>query len=244
MRLNRLTAIISLLLLSACGGGGGGGGSNPPATTITSVTVNTRHGMVVSPSSQNITIKGTNFASGMTVSIVSPTGIVSLTNITPTSIDTVSNPNTMIVPVTISTAPGENYVAVSIKSGNTIVATQDAFGVASTDQYLLSGTTPIQSILSAKCAGCHSGAAPHYLDLSNGALTNSTGIIDIGSTYCSQKKRVVAGDPRRTSSMLLDRIMPTPANLPCNNSPMPPMGTTLSPSELTALIDWVAGGAK
>ena len=244
------TAFIGITALTlgliSCGGGGDTSAPSSTAITISSVTSNGRHGMVASSVQQTITLKGSNFAAGMTVSILSPDGaIVNLPDLIPSAINTTVTPNVMNVPVTIPNAPTARYVTLGIKSGNSIVATYDAFGVASTDQYLLSGTTTIQSILSTKCAGCHTGAAPHYLNLSDGTLTNSTGTIDINSTYCSSKKRVVAGDPRRTSSILLDRIMAAPASLSCNNSPMPPSTSTqLTAPELAALIDWVAGGAK
>jgi hypothetical protein len=239
MHLNYFTAILSLLLLSACGGGGGG--SSPPATpTITGVKSIGYSGIVASTLPQNITVNGTNFSAGMTLSIRG-TGLATITVGNPTI-----NPTSISTSVVINPSPNtDRYITVDVKSATGALLASPILGVADTPQYLLSGTTKIQDILTARCAGCHTGGSPHYLNLQDGTLTNSTGMIDIGSTYCSQKKRVVAGDPRRTSSILLDRVMAAPANLSCNNNPMPPSSSTgLSPTELSALIDWVAGGAR
>lgn len=239
MRSKYLISILSLAFLSACGGGGGG--SSPPATpTITGVKSNGYSGIVKSTTSQNITVNGTNFSAGMTLSIRG-TGLSTITVGTPTINSGVTSLSTNAV---INPSPNtDRYITVDVKSSTGTLLASPILGVADNYQYLGSGTTSIQSIFTATCAGCHTGGSPHFLNLQDGTLTDSTGVIDIGSTYCTQKKRVVAGDPRRTSSMLLDRIMGGTASLTCNNNPMPPSGS-LGPTELAALIDWVAGGAR
>lgn len=241
MRSKYLISILSLAFLSACGGGGGG--SSPPATpTITGVKSSGFFGMIKSTSSQNITVNGTNFSADMTLSIRG-TGLTTIAVANPTINPTATSLSTSVI---INPSPNtDRYITVDVKSATGTLLASPILGVADTPQYLLSGTTTIQSIFTAKCAGCHTGGSPHFLNLQDGTLTNSFGVIDVGSTYCTQKKRVIAGDPRRTSSMLLDRIMGGTASLTCNNSPMPPSGSTaLDSTELAALIDWVAGGAR
>jgi hypothetical protein len=223
---------LATLALASCGGGGGGGGSTLPATTITSISP---VGMVQA-TTRNIAITGTNFASGMTLSITSSQGTIP---VTPTSITSTM----MIASITISSAPTEHYVTVNILSNGTTVAST-ILGVASTSKTVANG---IQNIFTNKCATCHaSGGAVGGMDLSDATIGNSTGVIGITSVACSQKFRIAPGDPRRTSSVLIDRIMTAPASQSCNQGhPMPPSGSlpAVTAQDITDIIDWVAGGA-
>jgi len=240
-RLFRLVVFVfqALLIFSlvSCNNGG-----SSTSTSQTNTTVNISNisplGLVASSVPQTITLYGTNFSSGMTLSISGAGNFTTINIANPTI-----TPTSITGSAVISTVPSNNYVTLTVKSGSTSNAST-AMGVASADKRVATG---IQSILSAKCAICHvSGGGVGGLDLSDATLGGGTGVIGISSIPCSQKLRVVPGDPRRTSSVVLDRIMPGTASQQCNLSkPMPPSTSVgLTTQEITDLIDWVAGGAK
>lgn len=230
-------ATLSFGLIS-CGGGGGGGTTGSTTPTISLITP---FGIVASSVAKTLTLDGSNFVNGMTLSITNSSGAPY--TITASS---VASSNTLSVSVIIPTAPAGNYVTFAIKSGTTTVAST-ILGVASADKKI---STRIQAIFNSNgCSGCHGtgGTSPN---LSTAPLS-STGLISAPSTGCSQKIRVVPGDPRPTSSILIDMLQAktgSAAALSCNSSTSRhmPQGAALAMSavEITEVIDWVAGGAR
>lgn len=229
--------------LISCGGGGGGG-STPPSATITSISP---AGFVASGTQQAIILTGTNFTSGMTLSI-SGTGISTINIPTPTinaGGDTISSN------VTISSAPTDKYVTVSLKSGTTTLAST-ILGIASVSKTL---ATDIQPIFNTYCTACHgtgAGVTVDYLNLTStpaGSNTQaSVNLINAYSVHCTQKYRVTPGDPRPTSNVLINKVQSyTTSTSPTCNGVAMPKGYTATPTftsaEVTAIIEWVAGGA-
>lgn len=223
--------------LVSCGGGGAStpvtGNTTPTITSITPV------GIVASSSPQTLSILGTNFAAGMNLSIANSSGVTY--TITASS---VKSSTVLAASAVITTAPSDNYVTFAIKSssGNTTLAST-VLGVAGTAKTL---ATNIQPIFNVSCGGCHTGAqAQNYLDLSSyTASTGSTGPIGIPSVGCSTRFRITPGDPRRASSVLIDKIKVTSTGIPaCSGVAMPQTGT-LTVQAIQDIIDWVAGGAN
>lgn len=222
--------------LISCGGGGGSTTTTTGSTTSTISNI-VPVGIVASSVPQSLSIAGTNFASGMTLSITSSSGT---TNITPTSVTS----TVIAASVTISTVPTDNYVTVSIKSSGGTTLASTVLGVASANKTVANS---IQAIFNSKCAGCHTGATAGGLDLSNATSGNpTTGVIGMSSSNCSSRLRVTPGDPRRASSVLIDKIKVQSTGIAaCSGAAMPPTGSTaLTAQEITDIVDWVAGGAN
>jgi hypothetical protein len=230
-----LTALLSGL--ASCGGGGTSTPNNTPQpATITSIVP---VGIVASSNAQPLSIGGTNFVGGMTVSVTDNNGYDYV--ISPAVISSATVITTDIV---IPASPTDKYVNVTIKSptGTTLAST--ILGVASSPKTLVANVYPI---LDTKCRGCHTGSANGNLDFSSYAATiaaNPTGLIGIPSFLCSPAFRVVPGDPRPTSNVLINKIQASSGQPACNGSPMPPSGPALSTTEIQTIIDWVAGGAN
>ena len=226
--------------LASCGGGGSSspaGNSSP--TTITSITP---VGIVASASSQPLSILGTNFVNGMTVSVTDKAGTTNYAT------DTLIVSSSTVITVnvnTTTTVPTDNYVNVIVKSSSGTTLATAVLGVASATRTL---AADVQSILISKCGTCHDGLVTSaYLDMQTYAAissANMTGVIGIPSTNCSPKFRVVPGDPRRSSSVLIDKIQATIGQPACSGDPMPRGGPQLTGTEIQTIIDWVAGGAN
>jgi hypothetical protein len=225
--------------LTSCGGGGGGGGG----TTNTTPTISyiSPSGIVASSVPQTITIVGTNFVTGLTYSITNSSGV-------PYTISSSSliSPTQLSVTVAINTAPADNYAMFAIKSsGSSTTLASDVLGVAGT---LQTTTTPngIQTIFNTNCIGCHDGTTlSGGMNLTSMAIGDSTGAIGKPSSGCISKLRITPGDPRRSSSVLIDKIEATSTSHACSGSPMPYLAALpLSTSDIQIIVDWVAGGAK
>jgi hypothetical protein len=233
IRLIRAMSIVVLLLgLASCGGGSGTSGNTSPMTTITSITP---VGIVAPAISQSLSILGTNFVSGMTVSVTDKNGVGY--TVTPA---VVSSPTVITVNVTITATPTDNYVNVTVIPTNSTPPVTAVLGVAGTNSTL---ATNVQAIFNANCIACHDGSAFPYLDLRSSA--SAAGLINTSSSWlqCSSKLRVTPGDPRRTSTMLIDKIQAS-GGLPACGSPMPLGLPALNPTDIQTIIDWVAGGAN
>lgn len=139
--------------------------------------------------------------------------------------------------------PANNIANVVVKSPSGATLGAITLGVASAAKTLAADVYPI---LDAKCRSCHTGAANGNLDFATYATTasaNATGLIGIPSYGCTSKFRVAVGDPRRTSSVLIDKI--SASGTPCSGDPMPPAGSPqLAQAEIQTMVDWVAGGAN
>ena len=237
------SAIIGLATLSfalaSCGGGGGSGSTANTTATISSVSP---VGMVASGTARALSLTGTNFASGMTVSVTD--GSTTYT----TGTVTVQSANLMSTTVTIPTAPTSRYVTVTVKSSTGVTQASTILGVASVSKVLQSNaapaTTDIQYIFNTYCTGCH--GTDGNLDLSTKTLSASNLIqtLSNGPNKCTNRFRVTAGDPRAASSFLIDKI----TNLtPCGGGVQMPKGATATPftqTEINAITDWIAGGAN
>jgi hypothetical protein len=212
---------------------GGGGATTNPGNTTPTITSITPSGMVASSVPKALSILGTNFVSGMTLSIANSSGVVTGYTITASS---VTSSTVLAVSAVISAAPTDNYVNFAIKSsaGTTLAST--VFGVASANKTL---ATDIQAIFDAKCVACHGGSGGLYLN--NGL--SAAGLITTNSVGCSAKFRVAPGDPRRASSVLIDKIKATPSSAACFGTPMPQTGP-LTAQEIQDIVDWVAAGAN
>jgi hypothetical protein len=221
--------------LTSCGGGGG----TPAATADTTPTISyiSPSGIVASSVPQTITIVGTNFVTGMSYSITSSSGV-------PYTISSSSllSPTQLSVKVAINPAPADNYVMFAIKaSGSSTTLASNVLGVASSVQVAANAETVFTNNI---CTGCHnSGTLSGGLDLTDLTLANSTGVLQT-SSGCSPKLRITPGDPRRSSSVLIDKIEATSTSHACNGVPMPYGGSQISPTDIQTIVDWVAGGAK
>ena len=234
-----ITGLAALALTSCGGGGGGGGGGGSTAVTITSIS---RPG-IVQATPYSLSIYGTNFVNGMTLSITSSNPTVT---ITPTSITS----GLITANVNISTAPAERYVTINILSNGSSVAST-IMGVASSNQVLQStgtgyapATTDIQNILNIYCRSCHGASGNLNMSTNTLSSNNLINTYSTGTYKCANKFRVVAGDPRTTSSFLIDKL--TNAT-PCGGGVKMPTGTLTTPftqTEIDAITDWVAGGAR
>jgi hypothetical protein len=226
-----VTAAMLLAGLAACGGGSDSPSNTSPTTTITYLSP---FGFVTSATPQPLSIYGTNFVSGMSVSVTDKNGA-------PYSVNSVvvSSATQITANVTIPGAPTDNYVNVTVKSSNGATLTTDVLGIAVTDTRLAN----VQAIFDAHCIACHDGSAFPYLDLRSSA--SAAGLINTPSSWsqCSSKLRVVPGDPRRTSSVLIDKIQ-TSGGSPACGSPMPLTGSALTATDIQTIIDWVALGAN
>jgi hypothetical protein len=140
--------------------------------------------------------------------------------------------------VTIPSAPTDRYVTVAIKSSTGTTLTSTILGVASVSKTL---STDIQPIFDANCVSCHGGNGGLYLDSSSAAAN----LIQTNSVGCPSKFRVTAGDPRRSSSVLIDKIKVASTGIAaCSGSGMPLTGPALPPLNIQDIVEWVAGGAK
>lgn len=228
--------LITALSLASCGGGGGGGGSSTPSATITSITP---VGMVQSASSRALSLTGTNFASGMTISVTDNLGGAYTVGTV-----TVNSSSLISTTVTIPTAPAAKYVTVAVKSSTGTTLASTTLGVASVSKSL---ATDIQPILDANCStSCHNTSAAGGLNLNSGITSGSTSMFATSSTSgCSNRYRVSPGDPRRANSVLIDKILVASTGISaCAGSGMPPPGNTLTINQISDIIDWVAGGIK
>jgi len=225
--------------LVSCGGGGASGTTGNPGNTTPSLDPGTPMvpaGIVASSVNQTLAIYGANFVNGMALSLAESSGV-------PVSIisSSVTSSTAMTIQVNIPTVPADNYVTFTIKSSGGSTYASAVLGVAGAVQT----AAAIQTIFSNTCTGCHNSTTLSAgMDLSNMAIGNSTGVIGITSSGCAPKFRITPGDPRRASSVLIDKIEATSAVPACNGAPMPKSAAPLSSSEIQAIIDWVAGGAK
>lgn len=231
--------------LTSCGGGGGGGGGGGTADTTPTISYISPYGIVASSSvPQTITIVGTNFVTGLSYSITNSSGVPYII-----SSSSLISPTQLSVKVTINTAPTDNYAIFAIKaSGGSTTLASNVLGVASSVQVAANAETVF---FNNGCTGCHnSGTLSGGLNLLDLTLGNSTGVLK-QSIGCNSKLRVTPGDPRRSSSVLIDKIKATitPSSPACSGSPMPyvmPPGTftPISSTDIQIIVDWVAGGAK
>jgi hypothetical protein len=114
------------------------------------------------------------------------------------------------------------------------------FGLASAASTL---AAQVQPIFTAQCAtaGCHNASATAGgLNLASGAARAQ--LVGAQSLDCPGKLRVRACSPARALSVLVDKILATPANGPCAGTPMP-KGAPLTATEKQRIVDWVAQGA-
>lgn len=236
---HKLILTLLTLILAACGGGSSTPSNNNPAAKITSLIP---VGVVASTTPKQLSIGGTNFVSGMTVSVTDKNGASY-----PVNSVTISSSTVITASVDIATVPADNYLNVTVIPTNNTQPATTVLGVAGTNPTL---AADVQSIFSTKCGTCHTGTSADYLNLSSYAATaagNSTGLIGIPSYLCAPKFRVVPGDPRRSSSVLIDKIqVAASGQAACNgNLPMPPISSPpLTPAEIKTIIDWVAMGAN
>lgn len=234
----KYSSFISLTFsLVSCGGGGGGGGS----TATAAITSLSRSG-VVAPYTGSIGVTGTNFSNGMSISVTDSNGGTYTSGNT-----TFSNTNLMSTNISITTAPTEKYLTVTVKSSSGTTLSSTVLGVASVAVTLASD---IQPILNTYCTGCHDGTqagAPDFQSI-NSASTNN--LINAKSTGCSNKLRVTAGDPRPSSSVLINKVeayinSTSPCagySMPKLYVPNPPLTPAFTQTQVTTMIEWIAGG--
>ncbi|MFZ5446628.1 MAG: beta strand repeat-containing protein [Myxococcota bacterium] len=114
------------------------------------------------------------------------------------------------------------------------------FGVAATNATLAG---QVQPIFTSSCvgSGCHGTVnAQGGLVLTSGNARAQ--LLDVMSTGCVGKLRVVACNPTRAGSVLVDKILATGANPACAGSAMP-KAQPLTAAEKQAIVDWIALGA-
>jgi hypothetical protein len=221
--------------LVSCGSGGGGTVTSANTTpTFTGLSV---PGIVASSVARTFTILGTNLTSDMLVSIVNSSGVavgtVNSSAVTATQIT---------MNVTIASAPADRYVNVRIRTAADATIGESVLGVAASSV----SSTAIDNIFGGsanKCNGCHTTMNPagglNLVDLSSGNAT--TGVIGAASHFCAGRLRIKPGDPRRSSSVLIDTLY---TNACGGVSRMPFGGAALTQPEIQEIIEWVAGGAN
>jgi hypothetical protein len=218
--------------LISCGGGGGGGGGASSNAASSAMTVSSFNppGIVASSVYQTIVISGSNFANGTTISITGSSGTPIVSSVA------VTNSSTLTAVIKIDTAPTNRYVTVSVQPPASAAVVTQVLGVASV---LKTYANILATTYFPTCTGCHTGTANGGLDLTSANKLNSE-----PSQGCSSRFRVKRGDPRRTSSFLIDKIQATSAvgNSACFGDPMPSVGPLLA-SEIQEIVEWVAGGA-
>lgn len=214
--------------LVSCGGGGGGGAAGNTTMTITSIAP---PGIVASSVVQTVFIYGTNLpTTGATISIANGSG-------TPTASVISATSGMITAQVKIDTAPANRYVTLTMQPPTGTSASY-ILGVANV-------RVLYADILSksyyAQCTGCHGSASSNPI---MNLTSNANGLINADSN-CGYKKRVVRGDPRRASNVLIDKIQATttPSSPACAGVPMPMGGTQLLPTEIQDFVEWIAGGA-
>jgi hypothetical protein len=196
-------------------------------------------GIIAAATVQPLTIYGTNFVSGTTVTVTN-------NKIYPVSSTTVVSSSEITTNVTIAVVPNDSYVTVTVQppSGNSVSA---ILGVAHAYRTL---ARDIQPILASNCVSCHDNSG--VFDMSTSQLS-ATNLIQAQSLGCPQNLRVTAGDPRRASNVLIDLIKAKtiPVVLPCNANraiayrQMPPAGSpVLIDADIEAIVDWIALGAN
>jgi hypothetical protein len=236
-----VTGIFSLTFgLVSCGGGGdvSGSSSNTPTIAYMTAVVSGVPGIIAAPTAQPLTIYGTNFVSGTTVTVTNnSTGYPVTSPVIVSSSEITTN-------VTIPAGPNDSYVTVTLQppGGNSV---SGILGVAHAYKTL---ANDIQPIFDSNCVSCHDNAG--VFDLSTSSLS-ATSLIQTQSSGCPQYLRVTAGDPRRTSNVLVDVIKSKAAGLPaalsCNNSTTRQMPQGVAPAlgaaDIEAIVDWIALGA-
>lgn len=225
--------ILVTLMLTSCGGSSGTTSNN--TTLKTGITAIVPAGVVASTIPQSFSLGGTNFSAGMSINVTNKNG----NHYTVNNIHIMSA-TVITFDVTLGAVPADNYVNITVMSSNGAPLSTAVLGVAGTSRTLASD---IQPIFDARCITCHDGSAPDYLDLRN--FASAANLISTQSSLCSNKFRVTAGDPRRSSSVLLDKLQADAIIPACSGNPMPPAGSpALSTAEIQAMIDWVATGAN
>jgi hypothetical protein len=103
--------------------------------------------------------------------------------------------------------------------------------------------TTVQPIFTARCAStsaCHAGPAPSlHLDLSAGAAWSN--LVGVPSVQCGGPLRVDPVHP--TESYLITKLEHSFGPQECRDSEQMPPGATLSPHELSVILNWVLHGA-
>lgn len=229
--------------LISCGGGGGGGGSTSGSgsttPTITSILSGSSYGVVASSVTRALTIYGTNFTNGMNLSIAASSGVTAGTIFA----SSVRSTTELAVSAVISTAPSDNYVVFAIKSSSgTTTLTSKVLGVAGGTTKTL---TQIQAIFSSPgpgpgCTTCHNMTDPSVGNLN---LTDTNALFASGY-LCNDRVRVSPGDPRRASSLIIDKLKAASSPAACSGgNAMPPAGYSISALQIQDIVDWVAAGA-
>ena len=212
--------------LVSCGGGGGGGAAGNTTMTITSIAP---PGIVASSVAHTVYIYGTNLpTTGATISITNGSG-------TPTASIVSATANIITAQITIDTAPTNRYVTLTVQP-TTGTSVSSILGVANV-RVLYADI--LNKSYYPQCTGCHGSASTNPVMNLTG---NANGLINAGSN-CGSKKRVVRGDPRRASNVLIDKIQATSLSPACAGVPMPMGRTQLQPTEIQDFVEWIAGGA-
>lgn len=195
----------------------------------TRVTAVSPVGVVANTTPFTLTITGVGFTAGSTVTVANSTGSINY-NVTNVNVESSTR---ITATVTLDSNPIGNYVNVAV-SGAASPVVLGAANALST----LSGN--VQSIFTTSCtgAGCHNSAAKagSLVLASDSAYAN---LVNVASSGCSGAIRVVPGDPRTVSSILVDKLTAPP---PCAGSAMPRTGS-ISAANVQTIVDWVAQGA-
>jgi len=236
-----VTGIFSLTFgLVSCGGGGdvSGSSSNTPTITYMTAVVSGVPGIIAAPTAQPLTIYGTNFVSGTTVTVTNNSTSYPVTS------PVIASSSVITTNVTITSVPNDSYVTVTVQSpgGNSV---SGILGVAHAYKTL---ANDIQPIFDSNCVSCHGASG----NLNMESASSAANLINEFSSGCPQHLRVAAGDPRRASNVLVDviktKIAGLPAALSCNNftARQMPQGVApaLSAADIDAIVDWIALGAN
>lgn len=217
-----------------------------PVITLLVASSTNSCGVVASSSSFVLTISGSGFYAGATVSITDASGASTY----PATVISLSS-TSISASVTIASAPPGDYaqVVVSNPSPSGGPSTPAILGVATQATTIAS---VVSNVFSRNCVtGCHNGSSPNTLpgsmDLRT-AISAAAALIGVTSVMCPPELRVLRCDPRRASSFVVDKISATSGSRACGNSsgtagnPMPPTGA-ISAAQEQQIIDWVAQGA-
>ena len=89
---------------------------------------------------------------------------------------------------------------------------------------------------------CHGTSGNLNMSTSTLAASNLIQTLSNGPNKCPNRLRVQAGDPRVSSSFMIDKLT---NNSPCGGGiKMTGSPTLITQTEIDAISDWIAGGAR
>ena len=216
----------------APGGGASNGLSLVVGNPVPSVSTLSPCGKVAGAAQFTLTLNGTNFLAGSTVSFGGtsvPTTFVSSTQLTAT-----------IAAGLVATAPSDHAIAVVVTNPSPGGGPSSAFtfGLAGQARTLADVQTTFTTVCAASCHSALGQSGGLVLE-AGVARGNLVGV----ASNCSGQLRVRACGALPADSLLIDKLHAgQTATFPACGGPMPAIGS-ITPTEYETIVDWVAQGA-